>query len=230
MAELTTIIPQHKFEHIRDRIGAILAVEISNQVQLMNNDSPPQDGDVYNATVWVERFIPFDKTELPAINVSLIEGTYDNEDVRSSQGTYNYAVDVHVSSKSGNGSAADKRAALIAQRLVGMCRAIIKNPKHRTLGFTPPYCYGVTVRKFEFGNESQDALSSVVGRLTVEVKAPECVELVDGVELLHHSTTVKLYETEKGFHYGIQDDPDPLLSEDSEPLIAENNIDSLIPE
>ena len=81
MPKITQAIPPQAFEIIRNRIGLILAEEIDNQSILT------YDPDL-DLTVWVERTVPFDKTELPSVNVSLARGSYDSKTYRETDSTY----------------------------------------------------------------------------------------------------------------------------------------------
>ena len=61
---ISGIIPPQQFEIIRNKIGLILFEEIGNQFVLTADEK-------INAKIFVERFIPFDKTDFPCINVLL---------------------------------------------------------------------------------------------------------------------------------------------------------------
>lgn len=198
--ELQGIIQPQRFEQVRDRIGYILATEIPNQVALMAAASPPQDGTAYNASVWVARVFPFDKSELPAINVTLLEGDYEDADLTSSDGTYVFAVDIYTHAKSSDD--ADNLAAVKRDKITGWCRAILKHPGYKTLGYTAPMLCRTTVRKLIVGaGDRDDALSTSLARLEVVVKVPEVVELKTGVQAVPGTTTVTLHETDRGYQY-----------------------------
>ena len=70
---INTLIGQQKFELIRDRIAEILSTEIANQATIEGHDLWTE-----NIFVWLERTAPFDKSELPCINVSMSSGEFDN--------------------------------------------------------------------------------------------------------------------------------------------------------
>jgi hypothetical protein len=193
MALLGSIIPQQQFEIIRERIGAILADELSNQSTLSG-------GTYANLAVYIERFIPFDKTEFPAINVALNRGDYDNKDVTATDGTYTFYIDVYASAKSSEDYGGDYAAMAGLQQLLGMCRAILENPVYRTLGFAPPSISRVTVRSIQVGDpNNHDATSSVMARVELGVRVAEAVELIDTIVFKENYTTVKLGLTDKGY-------------------------------
>lgn len=196
MALINGIIPAQNFETVRDRIGAVLATELGNQFALSGDASA-------NPVVYVERCIAFDKEELPALNVALSRGDYDNKDVTQADGSYLFNIDVYAKSKSNGLAGGDTLARTHLHRMLGMCRAILSNPVYRTLGFTAPSLCRVTVNSVETDAEGHmiDAVSGVMGRLELLVKVPENVALIDTVACLENITTVKLDVTQKGYMY-----------------------------
>lgn len=200
-ALISTVIPPQSFEIVRDRIGRILADEILNQFQISYNPD-------LRAKVWNERFIPFDKTETPAINVGVLEGSYDGQTVIQSDGTYKFYIDCYFSSKSDSNTSGDTRAMLKLQRLLGVCRAIIEDSRYKTLGFsTPPgFVMHRRITSMQIENPRQkehDAESNVMGRLTLEVKLPEYPSPVTGVNWAMSNTQVSLQDSGKGYVWAI---------------------------
>src|SRR6478609_6993711 len=114
------LIDPQAYEVVRDRVGRILAEELENQYALSGNDRE------FKVSSWIERMVPFDKTELSAVNVCLAEGSFDGDTVIQSDGTYRYYVDVYVNAKSKNDEDGDVRAMYKLHRILGLCRAIIK--------------------------------------------------------------------------------------------------------
>ena len=86
-------IPPRAFEIIRDRIARILADEIPSQATLKSDPDLALINEIF-----VERFVPFDHTEVPAVNVSLSNGDYDNFTQIDQTGTYIFNVDVYANS------------------------------------------------------------------------------------------------------------------------------------
>lgn len=197
MSLIENAVPPASFELVRDRIGEILAVELPKQLLLT--------GSYYiNATVWVERFIPFDKTEFPAINVMLADGKYDNQDVRQADGTYNFYIDCYQSAASG--PTPDKRGDVEAMRrlhrILATVRAIIQSPKYLTLAFAEPKIMRRQIETLTIANpDASDGLSSVQGRLVLNVRVPEYSELMTAVDIVSWHTSVKLELTDKGYKY-----------------------------
>lgn len=197
MARIDSIIPVSYFEQIRDRIGAILALEIENQLLLSGNYEIDSD-------IFVERSIPFDKVEIPTLNISLATGSYDNKSQGYVRGTYDFFIDVYTSSKAGNGIDADARATFKLNRLLGIVRSILENPVYKTLDFTPPgirhtECSSINIRS----NQSRDALHTAMGRIIFKVVADETTTLLTPLNIAEHYTQVKLDLTDKGYQYKL---------------------------
>lgn len=195
MSILNGIIPQQNFELVRDRIAAILADEFANQFTLTSN--PDFDFDV-----WVERIIPFDKEELPAINVSLATGVYANQTVKQTEGTYTYFIDCFTKAKTTEDDDGDVVATTKLHRIMGMCRAILENPGYKTLGFTAPYLSNRRIERIDIADPGkQDAINIRMGRLAFSVRVIETTELIEASLLASSFTTVQLHSTEKGYFY-----------------------------
>src|SRR3990167_773665 len=192
MSLLNVLIPPQNFELIRDRIGEILFVELQNQIAL---------GETLNPTIYVERSSAFDHTELPTINIVVASGNYDNETVKQSDGTYTYIIYVYTGAKGNSLSNGDKKASLKLQRLIGMCRAILKNPQYRLLGYAAPFISRTTVSGFEIGDPQSvnDTENVMKGRITFVVKVAETVELITPNNIDGWFTNVMLEETNEGY-------------------------------
>jgi len=196
MAKINTIIPQQNFELIRDRIGEILADEISNQYALTSStDTVP--------VIWISRCVPFDKEELPAINISLARIDYSSKDARSVEGLDNFNVDVYASSPNKAGGNGDKLASIKVQKIVGLCRSILENPIYRTLGYAPPFNGQVYVNSVVCPDPENvpDLLNTIVARLEFIVRCQEGISLIEAPLLVASSASVKIAESEKGYFY-----------------------------
>ncbi len=196
MAELKQEIQAQSFELIRDRIGAILADEIINQFTVITTNPD------LNATVFVERFTAFDKSELPAINVLFSSADYLPATPVSDDGNYEFYVDVYTSGTASDGERGDKNSASKLHKLLGVCRSILRTPYYLTLGL--PGIVGHTsvgtIQVMEPKN-NQDATNTIWGRLVFKVKAIEGVELQETVVADGFITQVKLNLTDKGYLY-----------------------------
>lgn len=195
MSLITQAIPPQAFEIVRDRIGAILADEINRQFIITGDAELDLD-------VWVERFVPFDKEEIPTVNVSLVSGAFSGHTQKNTDGLYSYAIDVHAKAKSSEDDRGDSLAVIRLHRLMGICRAILENPYYKTLGFTPPFIMNRHCESVSIADPGrQDATSAAMGRLIFSVRVIENTELVSPAALYMNNTRVKLHETDKGYFY-----------------------------
>lgn len=197
MALLTLKIPEQQFELIRDRIGFILADEIAAQA-LIAPVTPE-----LNAIVHLERFVPFDKTDMPCVNVVFASGSYGNQDVKNSTGSYKYNIDVYAKAKSTTTEGGDKLATIKLHRLLGIVRAILESPQYITLAFARPSLNRVTVVDIavEQPQNTQDGSSVIMGRITFDVSVCESVQLLTGEDIGGYKTTVKMNETDTGYQF-----------------------------
>lgn len=192
MSKILVAIPPQNFEIIRDRLAVILADELENQVLFYN---PELDANVY-----VERTDPINNTELPALNVSLASGSYDNKDVTGTDGTYTFNIDAYTSAKATALANADTQSTFNLHRLLGVCRYILENPVYRNLGYVTPYISRVTVGSINIAEPgAKDALSTFMGRLTVTVRVVETTALLPAELIAGYETAAKLYTTEQGY-------------------------------
>jgi hypothetical protein len=203
MALLTEIIPKQNFEVVRDLIGAILAVEVSNQFALTGKAE-------LNAKVYCERTIPFAYNNLPAINVMFSGGTYDLQTQQKTDGTYKYFIDCYTSAQTEGTLDGDKLALTRLHSLLGICRAILEAPVYKRLGLAAPsieraFASGIDIAQPE---NDQDATSTVFGRLTFEVRVPETVELQKAVTLAGFDTAVSINVSSEGYYWTSDDSGD----------------------
>lgn len=196
MPQIFTAIPQQSYEIIRARIGEILFSELAAQYYITANP------DLNGIRVWMERNIPFGFAELPAINVQFVTAVYDNQDVAQVDGTFQYFIDVYVKAKTTETEQGDTLANLKLQRILGICRAILMNPKFKTLGFTPPFIMNRIVTNISIGDiGKQDATDSINGRITLQVRAPEDTELITPLLLYGFDTRVYLHLSDQGYFW-----------------------------
>lgn len=198
MPQINSIIASQAFELLRDRIFEILVDEIENQFQLTGDYD--LDIDVYK-----ESSGPFDISQLPVVNVQFASGDWENRNVNSDDGTYQFNIDVHTAAKNTSAGAGDTSAAIKLQQILGVCRAILRNPKYKTLGFavapsgTPfilrTFCANVNIA----ATGAQDANNTAMGRIVFTVQANEVVAFVEPDLLDGYETTVKIDETGKGY-------------------------------
>lgn len=198
MSVINTQIPTQSFELVRNRIAEILLDELSNQYDLSYDDG------IDVTEVSVERFVPFDITELPAVNVMLSRGMLTSHSAIHSDGTYTFYIDIHHSGKTTDENRGDTLAMVKVQRLAGMCRAILEDTRYKTLGFTPPFIMNRHVEdiNFDVGND-QDMHNAVMARITFMVRVNENVPVITPTLLAGYETSVKLSTTDKGYIFSI---------------------------
>lgn len=195
MSLINTIIPPQAFEIVLPRIGEILATELPNQATLSGNND-------INAKVFVERLVPFDHTDLPAVNVCIAQGDMGGQSAIQSDGTYTFYIDVHTKCKSVTGQKADLASSFKLYRLLGLVRAILEDTRYQTLGFAAPFIMRRYVQQIGIQiSPVKDTVTAVVGRVTFMVKVAENNGTVLPLDLAGYTTTVKLEETEKGYLY-----------------------------
>lgn len=196
MSIITQPIGRQNFELVGDRIAEILALELPEQADM--NDEPG-----INAKVWLERFVPFNNSEYPAVNVRLAQGAFDNMTAVSSDGTNTYQIDVYTGAKSTVTTAADLRAQKLLQRILGVIRAILSDPLYMTLGFERPSVERRWVETIQIAGPAnkEDAVSSMWGRLTFMVRIPEGSNLITVPMIADNFTKILLGETDEGYFY-----------------------------
>jgi hypothetical protein len=203
MPQIPAAIPTQAFELIRNRIAEILVDELPEQATLSGDTQ-------INATVYVERFVPFDHTELPALNVSLGRDVYSEQTQRSTDGEHTYNIDVHCSAKSTPSVRGDSLAVFRLQKLLGVCRGVLEDSRYKTLGFAPPFIESRKVTAIDYAQPTEgDSTSSVMGRITFVVRAPDRNGVVTPELIAGYDTQVKLGLTEKGYIFSGDNIPVP---------------------
>ena len=190
------IIPAQQYETIRDKIGLILYEELVNQFTLTTDED-------LNVKVFVERFVAFDKTDFPCLNVVFSGGNYDNKNTTTVDGEYSFFIDAYCAAKTTTTESGDSKASFKLQRLLGVCRAILENPQYRNLKLDICKTGSVGVKSIAISQpeNKQDATSTIMGRLTFNVRALEDTLLLDALPIDNWKTQVKLNLTEKGYLY-----------------------------
>jgi hypothetical protein len=191
-AKITYQIGQQNFELIRDNIGQILADELANQTYANN----------LGVKVWNERFIQFDTTELPAINVAYSDTSYEDYSPTAQQGLNTYHIDIHASASHSDSEKGDEAASVKVKRLAGIVRYILMSMENRFLGFSPGVIQTRRVDTIEIGKiADQDTAHTVVIRVVFRVRANETIQKVDPTTQNFTFVEVKLNETDKGYLY-----------------------------
>lgn len=199
MSKINLSIAPRGFELIRDRIFEILADEIPNQSTLQSDPN-------INAKVFLERFLPFDKTELPCININMASGAFNNKNSPDGIAIYNFNLDIYCGAKTDSVTFGDTKATVAMEKLGGICLYIFSDPQYRTLLFAAPFITRVTVLDFNIkdpNTNGADGLSVIMGRINLEVLAVEENELLASIQLASSGTKVTVNGTDKGLQYEI---------------------------
>lgn len=186
-------IQPRAFELIRDRIFVVLSEEMVQQATFTS--------ELTGINMFKERFIPFQASDMPAINVALTRGNFDNFTALKKDGHYSFNIDVYTRAKTTDASVGDTASAVFMQRILGVCNAILSDVKYNTLGFDKPFISRVHVDEIQIAEpqRNNDAESIIQGRLTFIVRVPENVEtlianVIDGMD-----TQVLMSETQLGY-------------------------------
>ena len=194
---ITGIIQPQAFELIRDRICQILVVEFENQFQLTGN----YDLQNISSSIYMERMAPFDYTELPALNVGIERGDYEQYHQGQSDGVYRYFIECCAISQTDNSKRGDEKAKVLVHKIMGITRAILENPLYKTLGFSPGMIKHRHIESFVFAEPTRmDSENVNQSRLALVVKAIETSITYKDVQTIEEwSSRVKLSDTEKGY-------------------------------
>ncbi len=193
MAIIDYAIQPASFELVRERIGAILKDELSNQSTLLGKS-------YINADVFIERSISMNQTETSMINVSLASGDYGLITAISQDGTYNFDIDIFTKSKTIGNDRGDYLASEKLQRLTGICHHILSHNRYRTLGFAPPFIENVTVSNIKFASpQTEETANLLMSRLSMAVRVPESNNPVTPNLIAGYETVWKINETDLGY-------------------------------
>lgn len=218
MSEIVKPISSREWELIRDRVGLILAQELATQAQLDYDDSIFTLPDVF-----IERYTPFNHTELPAVNVMVADGSYTQETQQTQDGTWTIYIDAYQKGKDADGQRGDNLAMVKLHRLVGMMQAILMDSRFKTLLFEPGSISNrrVTSIKMADPTKAMEASNSVMARIELEVRVSDNVELVDAIPLADYATIAKMSDTGLGYLWSGTSSFTP--SDDCDPAVLNVN-------
>lgn len=195
-AKITNQIPVQNFELIRDKIAEILALEL-----------PIQTAASSIKKVWIERFIPFNLEELPAINVTYDNTPYDRHDPKSRHGENQYYIDITTNAKHTATEKGDVLASKNAQRIAGIVSYILSSGEYRTLDFAPGIIQSRWVSDLRMGRLSEgDSLHTIIARITFKVRSSETVGDLTGIAGEVFTSKIQLDETDKGYFIEINNE------------------------
>lgn len=200
-ALITSAIPKSGFETVRDLIGAILLVELTNQKTIQEFSEP--------INIYTERLVGGDSSEIVYINISLASAKYGEMTQQDSQGKTIYFIDIYTSGSEmpAQGSTAavpgDYISSARLQKFMAMCAYIFRSPYYRTMGLGPGLIGGTYIEEFAIleRDHKQDTDYTTFGRILLAVRIQERTENWQGVTLEINNTTVNLANTEKGYKF-----------------------------
>ena len=177
-------IDSGNFEIVRNQIGIILAEEIYNQLDISGNDM--------HLGIFLERTIPIDNSEEAVINISVANVDYQDHNLVSMQGSYNFFIDVY---------AVQIDSPYKVQTLLNYIRYILSNQRYRTLDFAPGFIGGTYVNSFEIETKllAQDSDFTRTSRLMFNVRIMESENMNIGEEFYLNETNYKICESELGY-------------------------------
>lgn len=167
-ALITYAIATQRFESIRDLIGGIIATEFAGQKTLTSNT-------LFDANVYIERFIAYDRTELPAINVFYVSSKNEAKTRYSDTMINTYYIDVSCYKDATTSERGDKLASIDCQKLLGAIRAILSSAEYQQLGLSSGILQHKEVTEIGITTPTQtnDGLNVITGRVVLTVKANE---------------------------------------------------------
>ena len=195
MALINVAIPEQNFELVGRQIGIVLKTELDNQFDIT------ADEDLEGINVFSERRVPFDKEDVPAVNITLFEGDYDNQNTVARDGHYDFLIDVYHKSKATDDVDGDTASALKLHRLMGVIAFILEDPQYRTLGIPAPSIASTKVSKIriEQPDTRDESTHLIMGRIVFNVRVCEGTILIDPIPLGSYKTEVCLNGSAKGY-------------------------------
>lgn len=224
MSKILDPIGERSFETIRNRITEILIDELFRQVAITYDES-------LDATIYLERYVPLDKTELPAVVVSLAEGDFSNFKQGAKDGTYQFFIDCFVRGASDSTDGGDTRSTKRLHRLMGVCDAILSNPVYKTLGFSPPFISHTEVSSMKIADprSMKDAENVMMGRLTFSVRAVETTELLVPTIATGYDTQIQVSNSDEGYFWSSSSPVNPKPQVDCEiDVKVKNSLGSIV--
>jgi len=201
MALINYQIPNQGFELISVRIGEILFEELKNQFDNYGGDT------ALNPTIFQNRVVNFNHAELPCLNIKYSNGTYDNHNNKTNDGTYSYYIDAYFKAPTTDDGRGDTKSYADVLRLLGVCRTILENNNYNLLGFDPGLIIHTAVSSITMDEpqDNQDTAHTSMGRLVFTVKACEQTVFNSANVLQGYQTSVKLHETDEGYVFSDVD-------------------------
>jgi hypothetical protein len=176
-----------------------LTAELANQKTLAGENG-------INITVFLERTCPIDKQELPVINIVYADTQFsDLSTPFTCPGDNKYLIECYVNSASDSSSDGDKKAAIKLARIMGMVRAILMDKRYLYIDFSGRFIQARSIKSITRTQPriANDVMNTISGTIEAHYTAEEVTELEEGMPEAFLDTTVKLFNTDKGYKYVI---------------------------
>jgi hypothetical protein len=198
MAKITQAIPPSAFELAGDMICNILQEELDSQVLLTYDET-------ICTNIYLERFIPLNESEFPAIIVQMANLEGDPSKVVNGDGVITYNIDVYYQADDTQNERADLIATRNLKKTAGLIRSILKNPSYRYLNF-PIGVVGRTVvsRINIVDTTKQDTNNTIMARIQYEITATDNYELLNGTEWTEFVTRTNIDQSDSGYQYKLE--------------------------
>ncbi len=193
MAIITGTIPEQGFEKVLYQIGAILFDELTEQKDTYSN--------MVDFNVFIDRIVPFDKSENLMINVTPNTINYSGHNELDMQGSTNFNIEVYSPLELTEVLGNDQVSKITIHKVVGMIRYILSSTKYNRLSLPNGLIGGTYVESVSFFDDynNQDGANIRVSTIGFNVRINENSQLWQGVQLQGSDTIMKLYDTEKGY-------------------------------
>ena len=210
MPVIENAIGPRAFEFLGERICEILKDELESQSGTTLLDDPYLNADVYR-----ERFIKVDSSELrekAVVNVQLSRVPFDFQTDTTKIGTYQYEIDVYCRAEFDENERGDTKAFIRLQRVLAVVYGILNHQKYRTLGYGPGTIAMRSVQSIQIGQIPKELSTwdnTVMGRVTLEVRADDEDETDIGTLIEEYNTQVHPDENDNGYFYSNVNDTFP---------------------
>jgi len=193
-ATITEIIQEQGFELITKQLGAIMLLELTNQLELQKCH--------IDLGVFLERIEPIDKSEDVVVNVSLNSINYDEHNEFEVHGAHTFNLDVYSFGEETIGKTASTDVRIKIQKIVGLVRYILSSTKLKTLGFEPGLISGTYVQSVNFDDTygKEDGSMARMARVVFLVRAFESQDPDEyNNNFTGNDTVIKIESTDKGY-------------------------------
>jgi hypothetical protein len=207
-SKIDYIIPESKFEKVRDLIAAILLSEFENQVALINANDLEEDEPTFKweYEIFKERITPIHQSEEIVINLLLSQSGYPNQNRIDTEGKVLYFIDIYTNGKETSSKSGDLDSSEKLHTMIRWVRHILAYSDYKLLNTKPGIIAGTSVDSFEILPPSLEENSTFarMARIFFTVRMNERQDINIGDLILSSKTKVKLDLTNKGYKYKLE--------------------------